>query len=109
MGNYFILYGRFKRLFTTMTKEKIKELLLSRDKELRLLGLSYLNEDKKSPELWINARYMVSLSAEPYGFNILFKDLYAVISVWSYERFSETYLTNIFSKILTPYINYCYK
>ena len=92
-----------------MTKEKIKELLLSKDKELRLLGLSYLNENKNSPELWINAHYMVSLSAEPFGFNILFKDLYAVISLWSYERVSETYLTNTFSKILTSYINYCYK
>ena len=34
-----------------MTKEKIKELLLSRDRELRLVGLSYLNEDKYSPNL----------------------------------------------------------
>ena len=92
-----------------MTKEKIKELLLSKDKELRLLGLSYLNEDKTSFDLWINPHYTVSLSAEPFGFNILFRDLYTVISLWSYERVSETYLTNTFSKILTPYINYCYK
>ena len=38
-----------------MTKEKIKELLLSKDKELRLLGLSYLNEDKTSPDLCITS------------------------------------------------------
>ena len=52
-----------------MTKEKIKELLLSKDRELRLLGLSYLNENKNSPDLclistenWIyalNSKYIV--------------------------------------------------
>lgn len=92
-----------------MTKEKIKELLLSRDKELRLLGLSYLNEDKNSTELGINSHYMVSLLTETFGSIILFKDLYTIITTWDYDDFSEESLTDTFPKILTPYINYCYK
>lgn len=93
-----------------MTKEKIKELLLSRDKELRLLGLSYLNEDKNSSELWINPNYKVMLSAnKPFGFSILFKDVYIIITTWDYDDLSEESLTDTFSKILITYINYCYK
>ena len=63
-----------------MTKEKIKELLLSKDRELRLLGLSYLNEDKNSPELWINSHHGVSLLADIFGSAILFKDVYTIIT-----------------------------
>lgn len=92
-----------------MTKEKIKELLLSRDKELRLLGLSYLNEDKNSPELWINSHYTVSLLTETFGSAILFKDLYTIITTWDYKELYENSLMDTFSKILTLYINYCYK
>ena len=93
-----------------MTKEKIKELLLSKDRELRLVGLSYLNEDKYSSELWINPHYMVSLSAnKPFGFSILFKDVYTIITTWDYNELYEKSLIDDFSKILTSYINYCYK
>ena len=92
-----------------MTKEKIKELLLSKDKELRLLGLSYLNEDKNSPELWINYRDTANLLTDTFGSAILFKELYTVITTWDYNEFSEDCLMNIFPNILTPYIEYCYK
>ena len=93
-----------------MTKEKIKELLLSKDRELRLLGLSYLNEDKNSSNLWINPNYKVRLSAnKPFGFSILFKDVYIIITTWDYNELYEKSLIDDFSKILTSYINYCYK
>ena len=92
-----------------MTKEKIKELLLSKDKELRLLGLSYLNEDKNSPELWINSHHGVSLLADIFGSAILFKDVYTIITTWDYNKLSERFLIDTFPKILTSYINYCYK
>ena len=93
-----------------MTKEKIKELLLSKDKELRLIGLSYLNEDKTSFDLWINPHYTASLSAnKPFGFSILFKDIYTIITTWDYNKLPEKFLTDTFPKILTPYIEYCYK
>ena len=92
-----------------MTKEKIKDLLLSKDRELRLLGLSYLNEDKNSPELWINSHYTVGLLTKTFGPVILFKDLYIIITTWDYDEFSEESLTDTFPKILTSYINYCYK
>ena len=92
-----------------MTKEKIKELLLSRDKELRLLGLSYLNEDKNSPELWISSHYTVSLLTEIFGSATLFKDIYTIITTWDYNKLPENFLIDTFPKILTPYIDYCYK
>ena len=92
-----------------MTKEKIKELLLSKDKELRLLGLSYLNEDKNYPELWINSHHGVSLLADIFGSAILFKDVYTIITTWDYNKLSERFLIDTFPKMLTPYINYCYK
>ena len=92
-----------------MTKEKIKDLLLSKDRELRLLGLSYLNEDKNSPELWISSRYTVSLLTEIFGSATLFKDLYTIITTWDYNKLPEKFLTDTFPKILTPYIDYCYK
>ena len=92
-----------------MTKEKIKELLLSKDKEWRLLGLSYLNEDKNSSELWIKFRYKVRLLNETYNSTISFKDLYNIITTWRYDKLSEEFLTCTFSKILILYIDYCYK
>ena len=102
-----------------MTKEKIKELLLSKDKELRLVGLSYLNEDKNSLDLcitstenWLYAytsHYIVSLPTDEKGLTTPFKTIYDFIVNQDYIVFSEDFLTNTFSKMLTPYINYCYK
>ena len=92
-----------------MTKEKIKALLLSKDRELRLVGLNYLNEDKNSSNLWINSRYKVSLLNETFNSAISFKDLYTIITTWDYDEFSKESLTDTFPKILTSYINYCYK
>lgn len=92
-----------------MTKEKIKELLLSKDKELRLLGLSYLNEDKNSPELWINYRCRTSLLTDTFGSALLFKETYTIITTWDYNELPEEFLIDDFSKILTLYIDYCYK
>lgn len=101
-----------------MTKEKIKELLLSRDKELRLLGLSYLNEDKDSPDLCListrncfygfNSEYIIGLTNNEKGLTTPFKSIYNFIINSSYFG-SKEFLTNTFSKMLTPYINYCYK
>lgn len=102
-----------------MTKEKIKELLLSRDKELRLLGLSYLNEDKNSPKLcstfaenWPCAcefYYTPSLPINGQSLTMTFKDIYDFIIYRNYAMVSDNFLADTFSKILTPYINYCYK
>ena len=102
-----------------MTKEKIKELLLSKDRELRLVGLSYLNEDKNSLDLcitstkeWLYAytsHYIVSLSTDEKGLTTPFKSIYNFIVNQNYIAFSEDFLTNTFSKMLIPYINYCYK
>ena len=92
-----------------MTKEKIKELLLSRDRELRLLGLNYLNEDKNSPELWINYRCRASLLTDTFGSALLFEETYTIITTWDYNELYEKSLIDDFSKILTSYINYCYK
>ena len=101
-----------------MTKEKIKELLLSRDKELRLLGLSYLNEDKDSLDLcitstkeWLYAytsHYIVSLPTDEKGRTTPFKSVYDFIIYLDYINFEE-FIINTFSKMLIPYINYCYK
>lgn len=101
-----------------MTKEKIKELLLSKDKELRLLGLSYLNEDKTSSDLcitstqnWLYAytsHYIVSLSTDEKGRTTPFKSIYDFIINLNYFDHEE-FIIDTFSKMLTPYINYCYK
>lgn len=76
---------------------------------MRLLGLSYLNEDKNSPELWINSHHGVSLLTDTFGSALLFEETYTIITTWDYDDFSEESLTDTFPKILITYINYCYK
>ena len=102
-----------------MTKEKIKELLLSRDKELRLLGLSYLNEDKNSPNLcfistgnWtdtLNFKYIVCSTNDKQSIVKTFENLYDSIINDNYTKISDSFCMTNLSKILTPYIDYCYK
>ena len=93
-----------------MTKEKIKELLLSKDKELRLLGLSYLNEDKNSPEVGLYASPLLSKVHKPY-FEVSTisenKDNIFVTFDIIYKYICKGNITS--SMYLTPYINYCYK
>ena len=102
-----------------MTKERIKELLLSRDRELRLLGLSYLNENKNSPDLclisignWsysLNSKYIVDSTNNVQGLTKTFEILYNTIISSNYTEISDdSYMKNL-SNMLTPYINYCYK
>ena len=93
-----------------MTKEKIKELLVSRDRELRLLGLSYLNEDKNSSKVGLYASPLLSKTHKPY-FEV------SIVS----ENKDDVFVTfdiiykyvckgDITSPIyLNPYIEYCYK
>ena len=92
-----------------MTKEKIKELLLSRDRELRLLGLSYLNEDKNSSKVGLYASPLLSKLHKPYFevSTVFEKDNIFVTFDIIYKYICRGDITS--SMYLTPYINYCYK
>ena len=87
-------------------QEKIIELLQSKDLELRMLGLSYLNEDKNNPNLYIkynnktNNFNIVKISGHPicycYSFDHIYRSLFNI-----HDTFSKKYLL--------LYVNYCIK
>ena len=66
-----------------MDKEKIIELLQSKDLELRMIGLSYLNEDKQSRDLYIQYIPMfdcfkvtqIAFGTIHISFNEMYKDI----------------------------------
>lgn len=88
-----------------MSKEKIIELLQSKDLELRMIGLSYLNEDKNNPNLYLvynTETYSYSVDKIKESPILIYRDSFDVIYNRLYD-FNITYT----KKFLLPYVNYC--